>query len=80
LARLRAVGDATVADRLSFLREHRSGLDERIRLLQQNADALDKTNAAFSLSAEPRRAGRRSALQRSIPFRITSSSTTEAVG
>jgi DNA-binding transcriptional MerR regulator len=41
-ARLRAVGDATVADRLAFLRGHRSGLAERIRLLQQNADALDK--------------------------------------
>ncbi|MCW2877515.1 MAG: MerR family transcriptional regulator [Sphaerisporangium sp.] len=41
-ARLRTAGQTTVADRLAFLREHRSGLDERIRALQQNADALDK--------------------------------------
>ncbi|GAA4599028.1 hypothetical protein GCM10023194_77980 [Planotetraspora phitsanulokensis] len=38
-ARLRAVGDATVADRLALLRDHRSELDERIRMLQENADA-----------------------------------------
>ncbi|GAA4573603.1 MerR family transcriptional regulator [Planotetraspora kaengkrachanensis] len=41
-ARLRAVGDATVADRLALLREHRSELDERIRTLRENADALDR--------------------------------------
>jgi DNA-binding transcriptional MerR regulator len=41
-ARLRADGGSTVADRLVVLREHRSGLGERIRVLQQNADALDE--------------------------------------
>jgi len=40
-AQLRAVGDATVADRLAMLREHRRDLTERIRSLQRNATALD---------------------------------------
>jgi DNA-binding transcriptional MerR regulator len=41
-AQLQAAGDATLADRLAILREHRRGLDERIRALQQNAHALDE--------------------------------------
>jgi DNA-binding transcriptional MerR regulator len=40
-ARLRAVGDATVADRLAMLREHRRDLTERIHSLRRNATALD---------------------------------------
>jgi DNA-binding transcriptional MerR regulator len=40
-ARLRAQGDATVADRLAMLREHRAELAERIRALRRNAAALD---------------------------------------
>ncbi|MET8447572.1 MerR family transcriptional regulator [Streptomyces sp. NPDC005209] len=40
-AGLRAKGDATVADRLAMLREHRAGLAERIRALRRNASALD---------------------------------------
>lgn len=40
-AQLRAVGDATVADRLAMLREHRRDLAERIHSLQRNATALD---------------------------------------
>lgn len=41
-ARLRATGEATVPGRLAMLREHRRGLAERIRGLQQNAAALDE--------------------------------------
>lgn len=40
-ARLRAQGDATVADRLAMLREHRAELADRIRALRRNASALD---------------------------------------
>jgi len=40
-ARLRARGDATVADRLAMLREHRADLADRIRALRRNAAALD---------------------------------------
>ena len=40
-ARLRAQGDATIADRLAMLREHRAELAERIRALRRNAAALD---------------------------------------
>ncbi|MGV9562166.1 MerR family transcriptional regulator [Streptomyces sp. NPDC003480] len=40
-ARLRATGDATVADRLAMLRGHRAELAERIRSLRRNAAALD---------------------------------------
>jgi DNA-binding transcriptional MerR regulator len=40
-AQHRAVGDATVADRLAMLREHRRDLTERIHSLQRNATALD---------------------------------------
>ncbi|MER6353379.1 MerR family transcriptional regulator [Streptomyces sp. NPDC001634] len=40
-ARLRARGDATVADRLAMLREHRAELADRIRALRRNAAALD---------------------------------------
>ncbi|MFF3908796.1 MerR family transcriptional regulator [Streptomyces sp. NPDC001848] len=40
-AQLRARGDATVADRLAMLREHRAELAERIRALRRNAAALD---------------------------------------
>ncbi|GHI09019.1 hypothetical protein Scel_73400 [Streptomyces cellostaticus] len=40
-ARLRSEGDATVADRLAMLREHRAGLADRIRALRRNATALD---------------------------------------
>ncbi|GAA1282854.1 hypothetical protein Psi02_31270 [Planotetraspora silvatica] len=53
-ARLRADGKATVADRLAVLREHRSGLDERIRALQQNADALDKKIDHYERLLSPR--------------------------
>ncbi|MEV6737556.1 MerR family transcriptional regulator [Streptomyces sp. NPDC051104] len=40
-AQLRARGDATVADRLAMLREHRAELAERIRALRRDAAALD---------------------------------------
>ncbi|MGR6969318.1 MerR family transcriptional regulator [Streptomyces cynarae] len=40
-ARLRSQGDATIADRLAMLREHRAELAERIRALRRNAAALD---------------------------------------
>ncbi|KOV92267.1 MULTISPECIES: MerR family transcriptional regulator [unclassified Streptomyces] len=40
-ARLRAAGDATIADRLAMLREHQADLNERIRSLRRNAAALD---------------------------------------
>ncbi|MFC3499885.1 MerR family transcriptional regulator [Micromonospora krabiensis] len=40
-AQLRAVGDATVVDRLALLREHRRDLAARIHSLQRNATALD---------------------------------------
>ncbi|MFG2122216.1 MerR family transcriptional regulator [Streptomyces sp. NPDC048710] len=40
-ARLRAQGDATVADRLEMLREHRAELADRIRELRRNAVTLD---------------------------------------
>ncbi|MEU3985692.1 MerR family transcriptional regulator [Streptomyces sp. NPDC026672] len=40
-AQLRAAGDATTADRLTMLRDHRRDLAERIRDLQRNAVALD---------------------------------------
>jgi len=41
-ARLRADGDATVADRLAMLQTHRQSLDARIRSLRRNASALDQ--------------------------------------
>jgi len=41
-AQLRAVGDASTADRLSMLREHRAALAERIAALYQDANALDE--------------------------------------
>ncbi|WP_443069556.1 MerR family DNA-binding protein [Streptomyces sp. e14] len=40
-ARLRAAGDATVAERLAMLREHRAELAARIRALRRSAGALD---------------------------------------
>ncbi|KAB8189213.1 MerR family transcriptional regulator [Nonomuraea phyllanthi] len=40
-ARLRAIGAATIPDRLAMLREHQAGLNERIRSLRRNAAALD---------------------------------------
>ncbi|MFE0523046.1 MerR family transcriptional regulator [Streptomyces sp. NPDC058954] len=40
-ARLRAQGNASVADRLAMLREHRAELTDRIRALRRNARALD---------------------------------------
>ncbi|MFE0513898.1 MerR family transcriptional regulator [Streptomyces sp. NPDC058964] len=40
-ARLRAAGDATVAERLAMLRAHRAELADRIRALRHNATALD---------------------------------------
>ncbi|SEG62941.1 DNA-binding transcriptional regulator, MerR family [Nonomuraea solani] len=40
-AALRRTGGTTIADRLVLLREHRARLDERIRHLQANGDALD---------------------------------------
>jgi DNA-binding transcriptional MerR regulator len=40
-ARLRAAGDATVADRLAMLRAHQADLNERIRSLRRNTAALD---------------------------------------
>jgi DNA-binding transcriptional MerR regulator len=41
-AQLRAVGDASAADRLTMPREHRAALAERIAALQQDANALDE--------------------------------------
>jgi len=41
-AQLRAVGDASVADRLAMLQEHRAALAERIAALHQDANALDE--------------------------------------
>lgn len=41
-ARLRQAGAATVGERLALLREHQSGLRQRIRLLQANSRALDE--------------------------------------
>ncbi|MFE8945603.1 MerR family transcriptional regulator [Streptomyces sp. NPDC003233] len=46
-ARLRAEGDATVADRLAMLREHRADLAERMRALRRNASALDDKIAHY---------------------------------
>ncbi|MGW4276678.1 MerR family transcriptional regulator [Streptomyces seoulensis] len=40
-ARLRAAGDATVADRLAMLREHRAELAVRMRALRRSAGSLD---------------------------------------
>jgi DNA-binding transcriptional MerR regulator len=40
-ARLRSGGDPTVPDRLAMLREHRAGLEDRIRALRRAATALD---------------------------------------
>ncbi|MEU6517812.1 MerR family transcriptional regulator [Streptomyces sp. NPDC046978] len=40
-AALRSRGDATVADRLAMLREHRASVARRIRALRRNAAALD---------------------------------------
>lgn len=40
-AELRRGGDATTADRLALLREHRARLDRRIRDLQDSGRALD---------------------------------------
>ncbi|MFE1851222.1 MerR family transcriptional regulator [Streptomyces sp. NPDC002387] len=40
-AGLRARGEATVADRLAMLRDHRAGVARRIRALRRNAAALD---------------------------------------
>ncbi|RKR86006.1 DNA-binding transcriptional MerR regulator [Micromonospora pisi] len=40
-AQLRGAGEATIADRLAMLREHRSSLEDRIRYLRRNARALD---------------------------------------
>ncbi|HEY7488148.1 MAG TPA: MerR family transcriptional regulator [Streptosporangiaceae bacterium] len=41
-AELRRAGNASVADRLELLREHRARLTERIRRLQANGRALDE--------------------------------------
>ena len=55
-AELRAAGDPTVADRLAMLREQRTGLADRIRSLEQTADALDeKINHYEQLLAEQRK-------------------------
>jgi DNA-binding transcriptional MerR regulator len=40
-AQLRAQGEASLAERLAMLREHRAQLSERIRALQASAHALD---------------------------------------
>ncbi|MGW4783962.1 MerR family transcriptional regulator [Streptomyces sp. NPDC004230] len=40
-AALRSRGDATVADRLAMLREHRAAVARRIRALRRNVAALD---------------------------------------
>ena len=54
-AELRAAGDPTVADRLAMLREQRTGLADRIRSLEQTADALDeKINHYEQLLTEQR--------------------------
>jgi DNA-binding transcriptional MerR regulator len=41
-AELRRSGDATMADRLALLREHRTQLTDRIRRLQASGRALDE--------------------------------------
>ena len=41
-AQLRRGGDATVAERLALLRQHRARLEERIRALRANGRALDE--------------------------------------
>ncbi|WP_458242742.1 MerR family transcriptional regulator [Streptomyces sp. MAI_2237] len=46
-ARLRAQGDASVADRLAMLREHRAELADRMRALRRNARALDAKIAHY---------------------------------
>src|SRR5262245_14375503 len=40
-AQLRARGEASLADRLAMLREHRAAVADRIRALRRNAAALD---------------------------------------
>jgi DNA-binding transcriptional MerR regulator len=40
-AELRQAGDATVAERMALLRQHRARLEERIRTLRANGRALD---------------------------------------
>lgn len=53
-AQLRAAGGSTVIDRLAILRQHRGGLEERIRDLRRNAEALDeKIHHYEQLLAEP---------------------------
>lgn len=41
-ARFRAVGDASIPDRIAMLRTHAEGLADHIRALQQNALTLDE--------------------------------------
>ncbi len=51
---LRAAGDATIADRLTMLRDHRHDLAKRIRDLRRNAAALDgKIKHYEALLAQP---------------------------
>ncbi|MGW1805949.1 MerR family transcriptional regulator [Streptomyces sp. NPDC002078] len=56
-ARLRAEGDATVADRLAMLREHRADLAERMRALRRNASALDDKIAHYEVLLHDGRPG-----------------------
>ncbi len=41
-ARLRSIGEPSLADRLAMLREHRASVEARIRSLRRSAKALDQ--------------------------------------
>ncbi|MEU5086775.1 MerR family transcriptional regulator [Streptomyces sp. NPDC021356] len=56
-ARLRAGGDATVADRLALLREHRAELAARMRALRRSAGALDDKIDHYERLLHERQAG-----------------------
>lgn len=51
-AELRRGGDATVAERLALLSEHRARLEERIRHLRENSRALDDKITHYVKSLE----------------------------
>lgn len=52
---LRREGDTSVAERLALLREHRDGVDRRIRSLQENNRALDNKIAHYEKLLEGER-------------------------
>ncbi|MFC4327175.1 MerR family transcriptional regulator [Streptomyces andamanensis] len=56
-ATLRAQGDATVPERLAMLREHRTGLADRIRALRRNAHTLDDKIDHYERLLHERRTG-----------------------